>query len=196
TLSNPEPKEIWDLSLEEAIAITLQNSKVLRQLGGAVAVFRGQRNSPDSLLRFSDQANTIYQPALQATSTLNFGGVNGIPGAGIPGLGLPGIPGTPGVGGGRAGIAGQGVEDALAAHDAHFSTSLFWNTTDRQLRPNQIAQPVPVQQNQATFQAQIAKRAVTGTEFYARARTNYDRLDVPPTAIPSVYTQELEIEAR
>jgi outer membrane protein TolC len=196
SLSNPEPKEFWDLSLEEAISTTLQNSKVLRQLGGAVAVFRGQRTSPDLLLRAADQANTVYQPALQASNTLNFGGANGIPGAGIPGLGLAGIPGTAGVGGGRAGIQGQGVEDALAAYDADFSTSLFWNTTDRQLRPNQISVPVPVQQNQANFQAQIAKRSVTGTELFARARTAYDRLDQPATAVPSIFTQELEVEAR
>ncbi|MBW3596977.1 MAG: hypothetical protein KY475_06845 [Planctomycetes bacterium] len=196
SLSNPEPKEMWDLSLEEAIATTLQNSKVLRQLGGAVAVFRGQRTSPDLLLRAADQANTIYQPALQASNTLNFGGASGLQTAGIPGAALAGIPGTPGVGGGRAGIAGQGVEDALAAYDAHFSTSLFWDTTDRQLRPNQISLPVLVQQNRANFQSQIAKRSVTGTEFYARTRTTYDRLDQPPTAVPSIYTQELEVEAR
>lgn len=203
TLSNPEPKEIWDLSLEEAIATTLQNSKVLRQLGGAVAVFRGQRNSPDALLRFSDQANTIYQPGLQASSTLNFGGANGIPGAGIPGLGLPGVPGTPGVGGGRAGISGQGVEDALAAHDAHFSTSLFWNTTDRtqnirqQVGNNQFS-PFVLQDNQATFQTQLAKRTVSGTEYYFRTRTNYERGNSRGNvqAVESFYTQEIEVEAR
>jgi outer membrane protein TolC len=204
TLSNPEPKELWDLSLEEAVATTLQNSKVLRQLGGAVAVFRGQRNAPDNLLRFSDQANTIYQPGLQSSSTLNFGGASGIPGVGIPGLGLAGVPGTPGVGGGRAGISGQGVEDALAAHDAHFSTSIFWNTTDRpqNIDTGQIGadrfSPFVLQDNQATFQSQIAKRTMEGTEMFLRTRTNYERGNSRGgvQALNSFYTQEVEVEAR
>ena len=34
TLSNPEAKEIWDLTLEEAMRTALANSKVLRNLGG------------------------------------------------------------------------------------------------------------------------------------------------------------------
>jgi outer membrane protein TolC len=199
TLSDPEPKELWDLSLEEAIATTLANSKVIRQLGGAVAIRGGQRTAPENLLRFSDQANTVYQPALQSSNTLNFGGSNGIPGAGIPGLGLAGIPGTPGVGGGRAGIGGQGVEDALAAYDAHFSTSLFWDTTDRFQRPGIPPNSFLVQQKSANFQAQLAKRSAHGTEFFARANTRYNYLNSPPVADgspPSFYTQEFEVEAR
>src|SRR6187549_922348 len=30
TLSNPEPKEMWDLSLQEVVSISLANSKVIR----------------------------------------------------------------------------------------------------------------------------------------------------------------------
>lgn len=204
TLSDPEPKEMWDLCLEEAIGTALQNSKVIRQLGGAVAIRGGQRTAPENLLRFSDQANTIYQPALQNSSTLNFGGNNGIPGAGIAGLALQGIPGTPGVGGGRAGINGQGVEDALAAYDAHFSTSLFWNTTDRpqNLDPFQAGadrfSPFVLQDYQATHQAQLAKRTIEGTEWYLRHRTNYERGNSRGgvQALDSIWTDELEVEAR
>src|SRR5688572_18436904 len=32
TLSNPEPRELWDLTIEDAIATALQNSKVIRRL--------------------------------------------------------------------------------------------------------------------------------------------------------------------
>ena len=35
TLSNPEPREMWDLSLEEVVSIRLHNSKILR--GGTAA---------------------------------------------------------------------------------------------------------------------------------------------------------------
>ena len=33
TLSDPEPREIWDLSLEEVVSIAMHNSKVIRNLG-------------------------------------------------------------------------------------------------------------------------------------------------------------------
>src|SRR4051812_6298514 len=32
TLSNPEPRELWDLTLEDAIATAVNNSKVIRRL--------------------------------------------------------------------------------------------------------------------------------------------------------------------
>ena len=57
TLAHSEPKEMWDLSLEDAVRITLENSKVMRtitSLGGA----------PEGLTRAPDAAATVYEPAL------------------------------------------------------------------------------------------------------------------------------------
>ena len=36
TLSNAEPKEIWELKLEDAVRYALQNSKVMRSIGGQI----------------------------------------------------------------------------------------------------------------------------------------------------------------
>jgi len=57
SLARPEPKDIWELSLEEAIQTALANSKVLRSLGASAGTL-------DSLTRAPDLAPTIYNPAL------------------------------------------------------------------------------------------------------------------------------------
>ncbi|HVU87984.1 MAG TPA: TolC family protein [Pirellulales bacterium] len=58
TLQNPEPKEFWPLRLEEAVRITLQNSKVFRTLGGQV-------QNPTFQVSLSPlNAQTIYAPAI------------------------------------------------------------------------------------------------------------------------------------
>ncbi|MCS7238534.1 MAG: TolC family protein [Thermoguttaceae bacterium] len=53
TVSNPDPQEYWDLSLEEAMRIALANSKVFRVV-----------DQPQSLLVNGDFAGTVYDPAL------------------------------------------------------------------------------------------------------------------------------------
>lgn len=62
TVRNSQPKEIWDLPLEQAIRNTLTNAKVLRNLGGQVA-------APPALLSQSPDAfPTVYDPAIQETN--------------------------------------------------------------------------------------------------------------------------------
>ena len=58
SLENPDPSQIWELSLEEAVRIALDNSKVIRSLplDGATA---------DNLQRNPDGASTVYDPALR-----------------------------------------------------------------------------------------------------------------------------------
>ncbi len=53
TISNPEPREYWDLSLEEAMRIALANGKFFRVL-----------DRPDALLTNAQFAGSIYDPAL------------------------------------------------------------------------------------------------------------------------------------
>jgi outer membrane protein TolC len=55
TLTNFEQIEPWPLALEEAVRITLSNSKVLQRIGGLIVA------SPQG-------AGTVFDPALQATS--------------------------------------------------------------------------------------------------------------------------------
>lgn len=54
TIDTESPAEYWDLSLQEAIHISLTNSKVLRDLGGTV-------------LRSPASSRTVYDPAIQET---------------------------------------------------------------------------------------------------------------------------------
>jgi len=65
TLENPDPAEVWELTLEEAIKLTLHNSKVIREL--AVDP-RSMSGMPDVLLRSPGVATTVYDPALVETN--------------------------------------------------------------------------------------------------------------------------------
>lgn len=58
SLLNDKNKEVWDLTLEEAMRIALTNNKVMRNIGGQI------QGPPDFLLRNSDLIPTIYDPAL------------------------------------------------------------------------------------------------------------------------------------
>lgn len=58
TVRNTETKEIWDLTLEEAVHNSLSNSKVMRSLGGQVQV------PPSRVLTAPDGTPTVYDPAI------------------------------------------------------------------------------------------------------------------------------------
>jgi outer membrane protein TolC len=58
TLENPEPKEFWPLRLEEAVRVTLENSKVFRTLGGQVT------NPTFQVSLAPLNAQTVYAPAI------------------------------------------------------------------------------------------------------------------------------------
>ncbi len=58
SLMNRKEREIWDLTLEEAIQIALKNNKVMRNIGGQV------QGPPDFLLRNPEAIPTIYDPAI------------------------------------------------------------------------------------------------------------------------------------
>jgi len=58
TLDNPEPKEFWALKLEDAIRITLSNSKVMRTIGGQVL------RPPTQISQAPTAVQTVYNPAV------------------------------------------------------------------------------------------------------------------------------------
>lgn len=64
TLAHPEPNEIWELSLEDAVRHALANSKVMRNLGGIAFSSGGVQGTATSLLNGPDGAMTVYEPAL------------------------------------------------------------------------------------------------------------------------------------
>jgi hypothetical protein len=72
TLENPDPGKMWDLSLEDAMKIALENSKVIRSLGGqTTAEQSGEGAQPlavaSRLLSGPDGATTTHNPAITET---------------------------------------------------------------------------------------------------------------------------------
>lgn len=65
TVTNPEFDSIWDLSLEEAISITLQNSKVIRSFGTVRQFGQILGGPPERLTSAPQSITTIYDPAIQ-----------------------------------------------------------------------------------------------------------------------------------
>ncbi len=68
SLSNSHYVSIWELPLQEAILISLENSKVMRTLGARFATTGGSRpqvgDAPTVLLGNSNAVPTVYDPAL------------------------------------------------------------------------------------------------------------------------------------
>lgn len=62
TISNPEFTEMWDVTLEEVVSIALQNSKVVRNLGGVTPF-----GFADALVGRTGSATTIYDTAITET---------------------------------------------------------------------------------------------------------------------------------
>lgn len=58
TLDSAEPVQYWDMTLQEAVQLTLQNTRVLRDLGGLV-------------LRAPTSVNTVHTPAMTETDPRN-----------------------------------------------------------------------------------------------------------------------------
>ena len=153
TVKNTEDYEMWDLSLQEAVRLTLCNSQVMRQIG-----VRIQSNAPETISRtlISPVAvTTTYDPALVESAT---------------GLSIS----TP--------FGGTGVEAALSEFDARLDASIFWEKNRRpQNRPSMgggglgdLFPPI-FQQDLGTYSMGITKTAADGTTFAFRNNTVYEK---------------------
>ena len=91
-----------------------------------------------------------------------------------------------------------GVEAALANFDAEFTTSVFWQKTDRPQNVNSTSFgfiPVFYQQDLGQFEAAISKQSASGTLFTFRNQTIYDRNNRGfGRALPSDWYTALEME--
>lgn len=152
SLDNPEPDQIWELSLEEAIRFTLANSKVMRSIGGQVL------GPPDFLLRNPQLVDTVYDPAL-TESNPRFG-----------------------------------VEAALSAFDAQFTSSVFWEKFDTPR--NTTFNFIGTSRDTGTFQAQIAKTAATGATWSIAHNVLYEQSDSPIRRYASDWNINLAAEMR
>ena len=148
TLADEGEPEYWDLPLEEVIHMALAQSKVLRDLGGAVL------RSPSSI-------ETYWDPAVQETDPR------------------------------------FGIDAALSAFDAQFSTSVFGEKNDKALNNEFFGGGTRLLQQDATvIQSQLTKRAVTGSEFSFRHNIEYDSNNAPSNLFRSAWNVNFETEFR
>ena len=167
TLKNTDNYEMWDLSLEEAVRITLCNSQVMRQLGARVQSF-----APETISRtlISPVAvTTTYDPALAESVT---------------GLSV----GSP--------FQGSGPEAALSEFDAQLDSSVFWEK-NRRPQNRRLAflrsAPISLLKNSATFTTGITKTTADGTTFGFRNNTIYEGNNIPFRGrLPSDWTTNFE----
>ena len=158
TLKNNENYTMWDLTLEEAVHITLCNSQVMRKLGVGIngsAQSLGIANAQETLSRNlinSAAVTTTYDPALTESTT---------------GLSV----GDP--------FNGSGVEAALSAFDAQLDSSVTWNKNDRPQNSSFGTAPPILLQDEGNFTSGLTKTAADGTTFSFRNNTAYDASNIP-----------------
>ncbi|MCC6494553.1 MAG: TolC family protein [Pirellulales bacterium] len=155
TLANSQNFKMWDLTLEEVTRITLENSQVIRQLGGRIN--DGGQNiattTPESLTQQAANATTTYDPALTESG---YGGNTG------------------------SQFSGTGVEAALSEFDAQLDSSLLWQNNDR---PQNFGLPNTAvstffnprfRQDIGRYTTGLTKTAANGSTFEFRNNINYD----------------------
>ncbi len=90
-----------------------------------------------------------------------------------------------------------GIDAALSAFDAQFSTSVFGEKNDKALNNEFFGGGTRIlQQDAAVIQSQLTKRAVTGTEFTLRHNIDYDANNAPSNRFPSAWNVNFETEFR
>lgn len=148
TLTTETEPEYWDLELEQVIQMALAQSRVLRDLGGAIL------QSPSTV-------QTYWDPALQETDPQ------------------------------------FGIDAALSAFDAQFSTSVFGEKNDKAVNNEFFGGGTRLlSQDAMVLQSQLTKRAVTGSEFTFRHNVEYDSNNAPSNLFPSAWNVNFESEFR
>ena len=171
TLANANDFKMWDLTLEEVVRLTLQNSTVVRNLGG----------------RINDGGQNINTTAPEA---LTAGGGNAITTYDV-GLTESGYGGNTG-----SQFSGRGVEAALSEFDAQLDSSLVWQKNDRPQNFGLAAAPDffnPLfRQDTGRFTTGLTKTAANGSTFEARTNTNYDQNNNGSRTQPSDWFANVE----
>ncbi len=90
-----------------------------------------------------------------------------------------------------------GIDAALSAFDAQFSTSIFGEKNDRAINNEFFGGGTRIlNQDALVLQSQLTKRAVTGTEFTFRHNVEYDANNAPSNLFPSAWNVNFESEFR
>ncbi|MFK7779164.1 MAG: TolC family protein, partial [Gimesia sp.] len=148
TLSSSDNPDYWDLTLEQAVQMALQSSKVLGDVGGV------SLKTPAALHTKFDAAIVESDPRF-------------------------------------------GVEGALSNYDATLSASTFFEKNDKALNNVFFGGGTRLlQQDAMVIQAQITKRAMTGTELTLRDYIDYDANNSPGNQFAHAYQNNIELEFR
>lgn len=90
-----------------------------------------------------------------------------------------------------------GVEGALSAFDATYSSTAYFEKNDRALNNIFFGGGTRLlRQDAYVFQNQLTKRAATGTQLTVRNITDYDANNAPGNAFPSAWNSNIEMEYR
>ena len=165
SLANSEAKEIWNLTLEDAVRNALENSKVLRSIGGSV------QGPPGFITQFSDNGNgrtgvpTIYDPSLVESN--------------------PAV--DQGVGGPDAALS---LFDAQLSSGLYWEK----NHTPQNVSPAfESYSPTDFAQDTAQFQTTITKYSATGAQYSAQSTVGYD-MENSTRAFPADWTANFQVQ--
>jgi outer membrane protein TolC len=90
-----------------------------------------------------------------------------------------------------------GIEGALSAYDATFTSNFSFENNDRALNNVFFGGGVrELKQDFSTWQSQVAKTSATGTQFALKNYIQYDSNNAPGNAFYSAFTTWNDIEAR
>ena len=171
TTGDPEAREIWQLTLQKAIQIGLDNSEVVRviSLGAQGIPIGGFEPTPLNVgagggiasSLGSGTLTTIYDPAIQETQ----------------------------------------IATALSNFDTNFTTSMLWGHSLTPLNNAITAGtllagprfPVVFDQDTGTFQAGLQKRTATGALIGVTHNINYLYSNSPTNTTPSAYTTNIQM---
>ncbi len=166
TTDQPEADEIWELTLQEAIQLCMENSEVIRviSLGAQGIPIGGFEPTPlntgagggISSALGAGALSTVYDPAIQETQ----------------------------------------IAQALSAFDTTFTTSLFWGKNVQPFNNSiaagvfSAANRVPVIFNQKNneFRIGLQKRTATGATLNVAHNINMTYSNSPQNVYPSAYT--------
>jgi outer membrane protein TolC len=167
TLGGNEPKQPWDLTLEEALRNALCNNKVMKQIGGQAAVVQTGGSGPatsESLLRAgltpsagTTSAPTVYDPAFNEAS----------------------------------------VEMALAAFDAQFSSSVNAQRIDNPVNESEDYTSLYAEVDRETivaFQNTLSKTNATGGTASVSNSVRYTDSNSPLREFPSDWYVSVEAQ--
>jgi outer membrane protein TolC len=167
TLVNPESGDFWDISLEECVAISLNNSKVIRTIATVrqtQQIGQGVAGPPETLSLNADFTPTIYDVAIEEA------GPNGVETA------LAAFDAQ-----WNTNLFWERTDRPQNVNDATGGTQIFARILER---------------DAMNFESELTKRSATGTQWSFRNVSTYDASNRPLRVQASEWLTSFEAEAR